>query len=146
MEQVQSDALRVSSRSRLLEINRSFRRLTCDAVRTIHLQRLYRATSSIFSVSWLPSLRAPGRIRLILTSCRRPGSHRQVESASVPHHQREGQRRDMHTTLYRRTVSLRLASESDHNLTHGFLCRPYEDIAFTIVNKGWERSHKRGFR
>lgn len=23
---------------------------------------------------------------------------------------------------------------------------PYEDIAFTIVNKPWEHSHKRGFR
>lgn len=23
---------------------------------------------------------------------------------------------------------------------------PYEDIAFTIVNKDWEHSHKRGFR
>lgn len=23
---------------------------------------------------------------------------------------------------------------------------PYEDIAFTIVNKQWEHSHKRGFR
>ena len=23
---------------------------------------------------------------------------------------------------------------------------PYEDVAFTIVNKDWEYSHKRGFR
>lgn len=51
----------------------------------------------------------------------------------------------MYSLVHRRTVSGRRSLSARRSLTSA-VCRPYEDIAFTIVNKGWERSHKRGFR
>lgn len=39
-----------------------------------------------------------------------------------------------------------LFSSALHSADSTLSNRPYEDLAFTIVNKDWERGHQRGFR
>ena len=125
MESLQSDALRVSSFFLHCRVSGDIKHpmeLNAPAL-TIHLQRSFRDTNSTSSIQ---------------TSCKpylgisvktRPPTDATSDKAVTPTYRLE-----------------KAASDADTQVIVFTAGPPYEDIAFRIVKKPWEFSHRRGFR